>query len=252
MSNFTAARKMVGMALFSAFICLFVQLSVFSLLKSFSTEVTEYKIYDVTVVDEANPEGSYVTTYKKSELPEDLDQTQFRAYPVYSEMPESVKVVETVINTVFSLGILFCTVGTVLANVAAKDRNSGDFDGAEYDKLRGFKMGALAAIVPLVFYVASIILKLLPSSKASDWFFWVYRIIILSPVKPLNDVLTGVQTSLAAVEWWWVIGAVAYIALFVAFCGVMYRICYNEDSWVAKLLYKSTKKETKTRRLGGR
>lgn len=252
MSNFAAARKMIGMALFTAFICLFVQISFYSLINSFSTEVVAYKIYDVTAVDESNPEGSYVTTYNKEDMPEDLDTQKFRALAVYSKMPKSAKVVEVVLSTVCSVGILFCTAGTVLANTAAKDRGASDFDGAAFDKTRGFKIGLISAVPSAVFYVAAIILRMLPQNKASDWFFWVYRFIILGPVKPINDIITNVETSLHSAEWWWVIASGLYIILFIGFSGLMYLICYNEDSWVSKLLYNSTKKQTNVRRLGGR
>ena len=248
MSNFSAARKMIGMALFSAGLCMFVQVSFFFLLRSFSTEVKGYDVYSVT---SENPTGTYEGYIDKDELPEKPDKDK-RYMSVLTDMPKSAKVVEVVLSTVCSLGILFCTVGTVLANTAAKDRNSGDFDGAVLDKSRGFKIGLMASVPSVAFYVAALVLRFLPSTKAADWFFWFYRFIALGPVKPVNDLMVGPETNLASVPWWWVISSGLYVTLFVVFCGVLYLVCYNEDSWVAKMLYKSTQKETKVRRLGGR
>lgn len=248
MSNFSAARKMIGMALFSAILCMFVQFSFFFLMRSFSTEVKGYDVYSVT---SENPTGTYEGYIDKSERPETPEEDK-RYLSVLTDMPKSAKIVETVLSTVCSLGILFCTVGTVLANTAAKDRNLGDFDGAVLDKSRGFKLGLMASVPSLAFYVAALILRYLPSTKAADWFFWGYRFIALGPVKPVNDLLVGAETNLASVPWWWVIASGLYVVLFIAFCGAMYLICYNEDSWVAKMLYKSAKKETNVRRLGRR
>ena len=260
MTDFQVARKIFGMAVFSVILCFFVQLSFFALIQSFSTEVVRYDIYDATKVDENNPKGAYVTTYEKDELPENLDRNVLKPYPVLSEMPASARVVETVLSTVFSLGIFVCTTGSVLADAAAKDRNNSDFNGAPYNKTRGFKIGLLAAIPSAVFYVATVVLRFFPSNKIIDWYFWFYRFVALGPVKPLNDRMTwaqletgefGAQTDLSLVLWWWVISTVLYIALFVLFCYAVYRICYNEDSWLAKLLYKS-KDPKNVRRLGGR
>lgn len=260
MTDFQAARRIVGMAVFSVILCFFVQLSFFALIQSFSTEVEKYDVYDATKVDESNPKGAYVTTYEKDELPGDLDKKIYKPYPVLSEMPASARAVETVLSTVFSLGIFVCTTGSVLADVAAKDRNNSDFNGAPFNKARGLKIGLLAAIPSAVFYVAAVVLKFFPSNKITDWYFWFYRFVALGPVKPLNDRMTwaelgadqfGAQTDLSLVPWWWVIGTALYIALFVLFCYAVYRICYNEDSWLAKLLYKS-KEPNNVRRLGGR
>ncbi len=264
--NLGHAGKIIGMAIFTSILCLFVQVSIFSMLKSFSTDVIGYQVNKVTVVEgkEVSEDLGYIT---KDEYPEKPEEGM-KYVPVYPDPPTSVKVVETVISTILSLGILFCTTGTVFAKVAAKDRNDCDFNGAIPDKNRGFKIGLLAAIPPFVFYIVTVILRFVGSGKWVDWYYWFYRFVVMGAVKPLTDLftsdviqtavignktyeMTGPITSLQEVPVWAIAVQGGFILLFALFGYLMYRICYNEDSVIAKLLYKSAD-DHNVRRLGGR
>ncbi len=247
MSNGKAAGKILGMMLFSAFLCMFVQFSFHFMLKSFATEVIGYEVHEV-FEDGSSIDRGYIEKSEKPENPE----ASMKYVSRFSEMPKSAKAVEIVLSTVFSLGILFCTTGSVLADIAAKDRNNCDFNGAEYNKNRGFLIGLFTAAPLAVLYLGTLILHFLPSSSAANWYFWVYRFIVLGPVKPINDALTGTAVVLHDVSTSWVVLHIGYLIAFVLFCGLMYRICYNEDSVLAKLLYKSKRQDNGARRLGGR
>lgn len=246
-SNFKAARKIIGMALFTSFLCIFIQFSFHFMIKSFSTEVIGYDVHEV-LEDGTKVEHGFIP---KSERPENPDQNTTYV-SVFSEIPKSAKVVEIVLSSICSLGVLFCTAGSVLANVAAKDRNNCDFNGAEHNKKRGFIIGLLAVIPALILYIATLVLRFFPSNSYINWYFWFYRFIVMGPVKPINDAITSAQTDLASVPVWFVAVQGFYLILFVGFCYLMYYICYNEDSVLAKLLYKSTQKQQNFRRLGSR
>lgn len=246
-SNFKAACRIVGMAVFSAVLCMFVQFSFHFMTKSFSTKVIGYEVHEVL------QDGTYVDHgyIDKADRPETVPDNM-KYVSVFSEIPKSARAVETVLSTVFSLGILFCTTGSVLANVAAKDRNDCDFNGVPHNKNRGLIIGLMAALPSAVLYAATLILRFLPSSPAVNWYYWVYRFIVMGPVKPLNDVMTNSQTDLASVPVFYVAIQGVFVLLFVVFCFCLYRICYNEDSVLAKLLYKSTRNDKNVRRLGSR
>lgn len=263
-SNIKVALKVMGMALFASILCLVVQISIHTMMKSFTTEPVGYEVHEVKE-DGTSVDHGVISAEDAPETPEE----NFRYMAIYPDMPQSAKVVETVISLLFSLGILFCTTGSVFASVAAKDRNDCDFNGAEPNKNRGLVIGAIAAIPPALGYIAALVLKFIGSGKAVDWYYWVYRFIIMGPVKPLTDIFTatqtgsfaigdktyittGAETSLMEVPLWTVAMMGVYVLLFVLMGYLMYRICYNEDSALAKLLYKSTRKEETGRRLGGR
>ena len=247
-SNWKVSGKVIGMAVFTAILCIFIQISMFALIKSFSTEVVGYDVY---YVENNGDQGEFVGYFAKDELPEDLDLNHYKPLSKYSPVPTSAKVVEVVLSTFFSVGVLFCTVGSVLADVAAKDRNNSDFNGIEHNKNRGLIIGLMSAIPAGAAYVGTVVLRFFPATKVTNWYFWFYRFIIMGPVKPLNDIMTDTKTDLSQMPWWWVIAHGLFLVLFVLICYLMYRICYNEDSWLAKVLYKS-KETNNVRRLGGR
>ncbi len=255
-SNLRIALRVIGMALFTSFLCLFVQISFHTMMKSFSTEVIGYNVYQVNE-DGTSKELGYIEKAEKPDKPED----DMRYMAVYSEMPQSAKVVEAVLSAVCSLGILFCTTGTTFAKVAAKDRNDCDFNGIEPDKMRGLKIGAIAAVIPAAYWVSMLALSFMPQNASINWLYWVYRFVIMGPVKPINDIILSSVFSganqdytydLSVAPTWFMAFHIVYILLFVVYSYAMYRLCYNEDSVLAKLLYKSTRKEDNVRRLGGR
>ena len=255
-SNLRIALRVIGMALFTSFLCLFVQVSFHTMMKSFSTEVIGYNVYQV-YEDGTNKELGYIEKTEKPDNPQD----DMRYMAVYSEMPQSAKVVEAVLSAVCSLGILFCTTGTTFAKVAAKDRNDCDFNGIEHDKSRGLKIGTLAAVIPAIYWASMLALSFMPQNTSINWLYWVYRFVIMGPVKPINDIILSSVFSganqdytydLSVAPTWFIAFHIVYILLFIAYSYAMYRLCYNEDSVLAKLLYKSTRKEDNVRRLGGR
>ena len=96
------------------------------------------------------------------------------------------------------------------------------------------------------------ILKFVTPNAVTIMYFWVYRWIILCPVKPIVDLMTDSAINFQTAKVGGLAATVVFSLLIVAFCAVMYIICYNEDSVIAKVLYKSTKKEDNTRRLRSR
>lgn len=234
--NIKPAARVAGMLIFSCFLSFFVYISFYLLLNNVSTKVVGYEIYekngdDITVVE----------TVKKPPEKESLGDT--RGYrEKRTEMPHSAEVVLGVIQTVCGCGIVFCFVGSVMAKEAARDRNDSDFNGKPQDSLRGLKIGALSAVPYLILWGVLITGKLVGGGFGAGY-FWIYRWLVLCPVKPVADLITGGKTVISEVPLWSVFVFVVFILLLVALCTVMYIVCYNEDSVVAKLLYKSTKKK---------
>lgn len=237
--NVMPALKVVGMSVFAVLISFFVYFSLHLIVRQFSTEVIGYTLYgeggkEIGVVEEVPQEPSEeITGYAEKR----------------SEMTPGATALLGALQVICGVGIVFCTVGSVFAKEAAKDRNDVDFNDAKPDKLRGFKIGGLAVLPLLALNIFAIVLKIMGSSAAV--FYWLYRWIFLCPVKPIIDGMTGNVNTLAEAPLWAIFAFLSFTALLFAFCGVMYIICYNEDSVIAKLLYKSTKKKKeKIRRLG--
>ncbi len=246
-NNLKVAVKMVAMMLFACLISFFVYISLFTIVKTFTTSVVGYDVYELAEDNTYNKIG-YIT---KDQQPTEPNES-LRYVSVYSNIPKSAQVVLGVLQVLSGVGIVFCMVGSVVAASAAKDRNDADFNGVTADKNRGLFLGLFSAIPLAVLYVITLIIKMLPSSNFSEVYYWFYRWIIMCPVKPLVDLMTGNAATAEVAPYWSILLQGIFILLFVLCSFVLYRICFNEDSVIAKLLYKSTKKQEKPRRLGGR
>ena len=233
--NVNPALKVVGISVFAVFLCFFVYISLFILVRQFSTQVVGYTVYEVV-------DGKSSDIETLTEPPETLTENQgYRQER--TEMNAGASALLGTLQVICGLGVVFCFVGSVLAKEAAKDRNDADFNNIAADKLRGFKIGALAVIPLALINIATIVMKLKGLSAAI--FYWLLRWGLLNPVKPVVDILTGNAVDIAQAPLWSLVALMGFTVLMVIFCGVMYIICYNEDSVISKLLYKSTKKKSK-------
>lgn len=237
--NFISAAKMTGMLVFACVISFFVYISFFVIIRQISTDVAGYTIYEV----DENGHSHDIETVEKA--PESIAENQgYRE--VRTEMPQAANVLMSSLQVICGLGIVFCTVGSVIARDAARDRNDVDFNGKSYDKLRGLKIGAIFAVIPAILYTVCLVMRLTdPSSAAAKSYYWFYRWLVMCPVKPVIDIFTGNAATLAEASVLSIALSGITVLLLVAFCTAMYLICYNEDSVVAKFLYKSTRKEEK-------
>lgn len=237
--NIASAAKVSAMILFSCFVSFFVYISFFVIVKQCSTEIVSYDVYD-TVAEEKI--GSV------TEKPAEVEENMYYQ-PVYSEMPTAAEAVLGILQVVCGVGIVFCTAGSVIAKRAARDRNDADFNQVDTDKLKGLRIGVLAALPSLLLYAAAMVMKFMTPSAVTNMYYWVYRWIILCPVKPIVELMTGNAINFQTARMGGLAATVIFSLLIIAFCAVMYIICYNEDSVIAKLLYKSTKDKKENRRL---
>lgn len=237
--NISSAAKVSALILFSCFISFFVYISFYVMIKQFSTEVIRYDVYDTVAKEKIG---------EVEKKPDEIEENRYYD-PIYSEMPLAAEIVLGTLQLVCGVGVVFCTAGSVLAKEAARDRNDADFNHAEPDRLRGLKIGIFAAVPSLLLYIGAMVMKFMTPSAVTHMYYWIYRWIILCPVKPIADLLTGNAINLETARTGGLAATVIFSLLIVVFCAVMYIICYNEDSVIAKVLYKSAKKEDNTRRL---
>ena len=243
--NISKATKMFGMAIFACVISFFVYISFFILMRTIATDVTGYTIYQV------NDDGTTTDIEVVEKAPESIKSNQ--GYKENrSEMPTSATITLGILQVICGVGIFMCTTGSILANTAAKDRNNTDFNEATFDKFKGLKIGALSVIPLFIYNLIIIALRFLSPSSISDWAFWIYRWIVLCPVKPIVDLITGNANKLHNTPIWSVFALIVFGILVMVFSFILYLICYNEDSFLSKFLYKSARKKDKTKRLGGR
>lgn len=240
-SSFKVGMKVATTILFTCLLVFFVYVSVDVVVNQISTEVIGYDVIDTEANDGKGEKIDFV-----EEKPAELGENR-RYIAVYSEKPFAAKVAVWIIQAVCGLGVFFCTAGSVVAKTAAKDRNDVDFNRGTYDKWKGTKIGLFAAIPALIAYVVAVVVKLLPHSGAGEAYFWVYRWILTTPVKPFIDLFINRAINLNGAPLSGVLLSGVFVPLLALFCAVMYLICYNEDSVIAKVLYKSAQQDKSQR-----
>ncbi len=243
MTDFKIGLKVVTTTLFVGVLCLFVFISFDVMLNAVSTKVIGYDVYEVTEDKKVGEKIGFVET-----VPEEKEEN-VTYISVYSEKPQAAKIAEWTFQLVCGLCIFFCTAGSIIAKAAARDRNDVDFNKGVHDRFRGFKIGLFAGIPSAVAYVLTIVAKFCSSSIVAQGYYTVYRWVLTSPVKPLVDLLANNAVGIKNTDMKGILLAGIFVPLMVLFCGVMYFICYNEDSIVAKVLYKSAQKIDKTRKV---
>lgn len=244
-SDFKVALRLVSTMLFTCILCFFVYISFNLIVKQISTKVIGYDVIDTAANNGNGEKIGYV-----EELPPPEERGENRTYiSVYSEMPFTAKATVWVFQVICGVGVFFCTAGSVVAKVAAKDRNDVDFNKGKYDRWRGVKIGLIAAIPSLIAYALAVLVKMAKYSGVGETYFWIYRWILTTPVKPFVDLLVNNSINLQNAPISGIVWSGIFVPLLVVFCTVMYLICYNEESVIAKLLYKSTRKKDETRRI---
>ena len=241
-SDFKVGMKVVSTILFTCILCFFVYISVEVAVKQISTKVIGYDVIDVTANDGKGEKIDFIDKVPAERNP------NYKYISVYSEKPFAAKAVVWVLQVICGVGVFFCTAGSVVAKAAARDRNDVDFNNGVYNKRRGVNIGLFAAIPSLIAYILSIAAKVLPYSGVAETYFWFYRWIITTPVKPFVDLMVDGSINVTGAPLSGILLSGIFVPLLVLFCAVMYLICYNEDSVIAKVLYKSAKKPDNTRR----
>lgn len=162
-----------------------------------------------------------------------------------SEMSPGARVAQDVICSILTLLLLAAFPYSVMWTQGDKDNNSVHFGHMAEDKLRGLKVGALAAIPSAGAYILLILSKLgvlLPN------YYAFYRFMNV-PFMPILDRLTG-GTALMTAEISW--GAIAAMLMTVVFVPLLahvgYWLGYKEISLVERFIYVNPNKKKRRRR----
>lgn len=162
-----------------------------------------------------------------------------------SEMSGGARVVQDVVCSILTLLLLAAFPYSVMWTQGDKDNNSVHFGHMAEDKLRGLKVGALAAIPSAIAYVLLILSKL---GVLRPDYYMAYRLINM-PFMLILDRLTG-GTSLMTSEISW--GAIVAMLMTVVFVPLLahvgYWLGYKEISLVERFIYVNPNKKKRRRR----
>lgn len=162
---------------------------------------------------------------------------------IFSEVPVGAAVVRDVLSQVLMLLLLAAFPYGILWNQGDRDRNSVQFGHMREDKLRGLKVGLLAAIPSFVVYVLLLLSRL---GLFWDKFILVFQLFHASFAPTVSAVLQAQGREIlvtADVGWGWILLFAFTVLVLPLICWGSYRMGYRQYSISEHLIYKNTKKK---------
>lgn len=264
--NIKLALQIFLRTILSAILSFFLYFSITAIVNGVSTHEIGYQIYEYDengqpvlieeglLEDESSQEPSSQEPSAQGDLSEpdssesgetssaETTRTLYRR-GVFSEVPVGAAVVRDVISQVLMLLLLAAFPYGILWNQGDRDRNSVQFGHMREDKLRGLKVGLLAAIPSFVVYVLLLFSRL---GLFWDKFILVFQIFHASFAPTVNAILQaqGHEVLAAAdVGWGWILLLAFTVVVLPLICWVSYRMGYRQYSISEHLIYKNTKKK---------
>lgn len=172
-----------------------------------------------------------------------LPSNQYKV-TIRSEMSKSATVFMNLLSQLFML-ILYCAlIYSKLWMLGDRDINAVNFGRMEPDKLRGLRIGLLAAIPSFVFYLLLVLSKL---KIFTEKYLFVYRFLNIT-FMPILQSLTGQGKSISEISWLSILAILLTVGVMPLVCFGAYLLGYNHISLSEKIIYVNPNKKKKKRR----
>lgn len=269
--NFKMAVGIYLRTILAAVLCLFVYMSITMLITGFTTQEIGYVVYESTsdgsvveverhyYADDSSAPSSAPPVQQGPGLPgaaqgeeaEPADTTTEttlapgqQRQSIRSDPPAGALVAQDIISSVLMLMLLAAFPYSIVWPRGDRDKNAVNFGHMQEDKLRGLKVGLMAAIPSFVGYILLVLSKL---GVFWSGYFLLYRFLNV-PFMPLLDALAPAGVQATAQVPWSGIAVMLVAVLFVPLvCHVAYTLGYHQISVMEKLVYKNTSKKKKRR-----
>ncbi|HCA30971.1 MAG TPA: hypothetical protein DEP23_16150 [Ruminococcaceae bacterium] len=172
-----------------------------------------------------------------------LASNQFKQ-SIRTEMSAGASLALDTISQLFMLILLVTLVYSKLWERGDKDNNSVNFGRMQEDKLRGLKVGLMAAIPSFVFYILLFFCKL---GLISDKYMFIYRFLNIS-FMPIISNLTGRSSTTADASWLSILAILLTVAVVPLVCYIAYLLGYKEISLGEKFIYVNPNKRNRRKK----
>ena len=262
--NFKMALGVFLRTILSAVLCFFVYMSLSVLFNGFFTHDIGYQIYETTsdgsvaLIEEhyyaddssapsSTPQAAGPGTPAnpgQEEKTESTTETTLgpgqRKQTIRSTMPVGAEIALNVLSSILMLLLLAAFPYSIVWSKGDRDKNSVNFGHMQEDKLRGLKVGLMAAVPSILSYLFLIV------SKITGWvpqYVSFFRLTNM-PFLPLFNHLTPSAVSSAADVSWPAILVMAISVIVVPLsCMIGYVMGYRHISLSENLVYKKKSKK---------
>lgn len=211
-------------------------------------------MYTIPTATKSSNQATQSTDSKQSSYSSNANETATSTtadpniMPPVPVLPDSKTpdIVGDIIAQVFMLTLFLSFPYSILWEQGDKDANYVKFGHIEEDKLRGLKIGAIAALPSLIPFVFLVLSKL---AVIPQKYFLLYRVLNLTFWPLINLMVGGAANALVPSNYSWpvIIALLLVQGLLPLIAHVAYLLGYNHISLSEKLIYKSISKKKKRR-----
>ena len=234
--NIKYAAITFGKTIVAAIMCLFVYISIQFMAVALFTEEVGYTVFEV--IENRRGDALYTHYYADGE---DLKIKEYEGSDIKletvkerSELTTKQNYAAQTISQVFSVLIIAVLLYGRVWSIGTSDNNKVKFDRMKEDKLRGLKIGCLAAVPSLCVYLFLILAKF---GVAPELLFSLYKLLNVHIFGYLN-MLFGVGTAVIDIPVWKVVLAASPLLIVPVICTVAYFLGFKDISISEKIVYK--------------
>lgn len=188
--------------------------------------------------------GTEVTQASGSTENTTLPTNQYKQ-SIRSEMPAGAESALVIISQTFMLILLVAMVYSKLWERGDKDNNRVNFNRMPEDKLRGLKVGLMAAIPSFAFYLLLVVSKL---GLITDKYFALYRFLNISFMPIINRLAGAGVSSSRDVSWVSFLVILLTLSVVPLAAHLAYILGYKQISISEKIIYVNPEKRRKRRK----
>jgi hypothetical protein len=160
-------------------------------------------------------------------------------------MPAGAESALVIISQTFMLILLVAMVYSKLWERGDKDNNRVNFNRMPEDKLRGLKVGLMAAIPSFAFYLLLVVSKL---GLITDKYFALYRFLNISFMPIINRLAGAGVSSSRDVSWVSFLVILLTLSVVPLAAHLAYILGYKQISISEKIIYVNPEKRRKRRK----
>lgn len=236
----SVALKVFTRLLLATVLCAILYISMNVISTAFFSDVVGYQIYEQNEAQEVIlAEEHYYQAGETIQTSETLDLADNQMFSAIRIVPDGTKRTMDVISQILML-IVFCVFPYhILWEFGNRDDTNVRYRGQRPDPMRGLKIGLLAMMPSVAFWVVLVISKYI---SALHGYLGFYRIIAF-PYLPYTNWLVGDAASASVLPVWRMLLLLPMFLVVPAVCAVAYRMGGNQFS-ITEFLTFVKKKES--------
>jgi hypothetical protein len=160
-------------------------------------------------------------------------------------MPVGAEIALNVLSSIMMLLLLASFPYSIVWSKGDRDKNSVNFGHMQEDKLRGLKVGLMAAIPSAIGYIVLVLSKL---GVCFPKYIFLYRFANVPFMPIINSMVSTEIQNTAQVPWPAILAMLMVVAFVPLVCHFAYFLGYKQISLSEKFIYINPNKKKKRRR----